>query len=46
MAENFSDLAKVIEQVGRDKGIDKEVVIDAVKQAMLVAARKKLRASR
>ena len=42
MAENlFSDLAKVIEQVGKDKGIDKEVVIDAVKQAMLVAARKK-----
>ena len=42
MAENtFSDLAKVIDQVGRDKGIDKEVVIDAVKQAMLVAARKK-----
>lgn len=42
MAENtFSDLAKVIDQVGRDKGIDKDVVIDAVKQAMLVAARKK-----
>jgi transcription termination/antitermination protein NusA len=42
MAENmFSDLAKVIEQVGRDKGIDKEVIVDAVKQAMLVAARKK-----
>ncbi|MBY0555241.1 transcription termination factor NusA [bacterium] len=42
MAENlFSDLAKVIDQVGKDKGIDKEVVIDAVKQAMLVAARKK-----
>ena len=42
MAENkFSDLAKVIDQVGRDKGIDKEVIIDAVKQAMLVAARKK-----
>lgn len=37
----FSDLAKVIDQVGKDKGIDKEVVIDAVKQAMLVAARKK-----
>lgn len=37
----FSDLAKVIDQVGRDKGIDKEVIIDAVKQAMLVAARKK-----
>ncbi len=42
MAENvFSDLSKVIEQVGRDKGIDKDVIIDAVKQAMLVAARKK-----
>ena len=42
MAENlFTDLAKVIDQVGKDKGIDKEVVIDAVKQAMLVAARKK-----
>jgi transcription termination/antitermination protein NusA len=42
MAENmFSDLAKVIDQVGKDKGIDKDVVIDAVKQAMLVAARKK-----
>ncbi len=42
MADNlFTDLAKVIDQVGRDKGIDKEVIIDAVKQAMLVAARKK-----
>ena len=42
MAENlFTDLAKVIDQVGRDKGIDKAVIIDAVKQAMLVAARKK-----
>ena len=42
MADNmFSDLAKVIEQVGRDKGIDKDVIVDAVKQAMLVAARKK-----
>ncbi len=42
MADNLlTDLAKVIDQVGRDKGIDKEVIIDAVKQAMLVAARKK-----
>lgn len=42
MAENlFTDLAKVIDQVGKDKGIDKDVIIDAVKQAMLVAARKK-----
>lgn len=42
MAEKtFSDLAKVIDQVGKDKGIDKDIIIDAVKQAMLMAARKK-----
>ncbi len=42
MADNmFTDLSRVIEQVGKDKGIDKQVVIDAVTQGMLVAARKK-----
>lgn len=42
MAENmFTDLSRVIEQVGKDKGIDKQVVIDAITQGMLVAARKK-----
>lgn len=42
MAENmFSDLSKVIDLVGKDKGIDKQVVIDAITQGMLVAARKK-----
>lgn len=42
MADNmFSELAKVIEQVGKDKGIDRAVVIDAITQGMLVAARKK-----
>lgn len=42
MAENmFSDLSRVIEQVGKDKGIDKQIVIDAITQGMLVAARKK-----
>jgi N utilization substance protein A len=41
-AENpFSDLSRMIEQVGKDKGIDKQVVVDAVIQGMLVAARKK-----
>ena len=40
MAENF-DLSKVIEAVGKDKGIDKQIVIDAVKEAILTAARKK-----
>jgi transcription termination/antitermination protein NusA len=37
----FSDLARVIEQVGKDKGIDRGLVIDAITQGMLVAARKK-----
>ncbi|MCB0341912.1 MAG: transcription termination/antitermination protein NusA [Pseudobdellovibrionaceae bacterium] len=37
----FSDLSRMIEQVGKDKGIDKQIVVDAVVQGMLVAARKK-----
>jgi N utilization substance protein A len=42
MAENmFSELTRIIEQVGKDKGIDKQLVVDAVIQGMLVAARKK-----
>lgn len=42
MAENvFTDLGRIIEQVGKDKGIDRQIVIDAVIQGMLVAARKK-----
>src|SRR5215510_7913948 len=42
MADNvFSDLSRIIEQVGKDKGIDRQVVVDAVIQGMLVAARKK-----
>lgn len=42
MADNmFSELARVIEQVGKDKGIDRGVVIEAVTQGMLIAARKK-----
>jgi N utilization substance protein A len=40
-SDNFSDLSRMIEQVGKDKGIDKQVVIDAVIQGMLVAARKR-----
>ncbi len=37
----FSELSRMIEQVGKDKGIDKNVVIDAVVQGMLAAAKKK-----
>jgi transcription termination/antitermination protein NusA len=35
----FSNLSRMIEQVGKDKGIERDDIIDAVKQGMLVAAR-------
>jgi N utilization substance protein A len=42
MADNmFSDLSRVIDQVGKDKGIDKKVIVEAITQGMLMAARKK-----
>ncbi len=41
-----SDLERVIEQVGKDKGIEKEILIEALKAAMLSAAKKKLGAHR
>src|SRR5439155_21176596 len=40
------NLNHVIEQVGRDKGIAKEVLVEALEAAMLTAARKKYGASR
>lgn len=41
MADTFTSLSKIIDQVGKDKGIDKSLVVDAIIQGMLVAARKK-----
>ena len=42
MAENlFTDLGRLIEQLGKDKGIDRSVVIEAIEQGMELAARKK-----
>lgn len=38
---NFSEIGRVIEQLGKDRGIKKEVVIGAIEQAFLVTARKK-----
>ena len=35
------DLNKVVDQVGRDKGIEKAVIIEALESAMLVAAKRK-----
>lgn len=37
----FSNLNRMIEQVGKDKGISKKIVLDAVIQGMLTAARSK-----
>lgn len=42
MADNiFSDLTRMIDQVGKDKGIDKKIIIEAIENAMETAARKK-----
>lgn len=38
---NFSELGKVIEALGKDRGIEKVIVIKAIEQAFLVTARKK-----
>jgi N utilization substance protein A len=38
----FSELKRLIEQMGKDRGIDKNVIIGALEDAMLTAARKKL----
>jgi N utilization substance protein A len=38
---NFSELGKVIEMLGKDRGIKRDVVVGAIEQAFLVTARKK-----
>ena len=38
----FEELTKVIEQFGRDKGIDKKMVLEAIESALVTAAKKKL----
>ena len=37
----ISDLSRIIDQVGKDKGIDKKILVEALEQALLAAARKK-----
>ena len=41
MSAEFSDLEKMIDTIGREKGIDRNLIVDAVSQGMLMAARKK-----
>jgi N utilization substance protein A len=38
----FPELKRLIEQMGKDRGIDKEIIIGALEDAMLTAARKKM----
>lgn len=38
---NSSELSRVIESVGKDRGIKREIIISALEQAMLMAAQKK-----
>jgi N utilization substance protein A len=41
MAMNINELEKVLEQVGKDKGIDRTLLISAIEEAMIMVARKK-----
>lgn len=38
---NFSELGRVIDVLGKERGIKKEVIVKAIEQAFIVAARKK-----
>ncbi len=38
----FEELARVIEQFGKDKGIDKKMIIEAIEVAIVTAAKKKM----
>jgi N utilization substance protein A len=40
------DLIRIIEQVGKDKGLDRDIIIDTIEKAMVSAARRKLGAER
>lgn len=37
----ISDLSRIIDQVGKDKGISRKILIEALEQALLAAARRK-----
>ena len=38
----FPELKRLIEQMGKDRGIDREIIVKALEDAMLTAAHKKL----
>jgi N utilization substance protein A len=46
MSGNMNELEKVIEQVGKDKGIDRTLIVTALEEAMMTVARRKFGSSR
>jgi len=46
MELNINDLAKVIDSVGKDKGIDKTIIISAIEEALVTVAKRKFGLSR
>lgn len=38
---NFTELGRMIEALGKDRGIEKNIIVNAIEQAFLVTARKK-----
>ena len=38
---SFSELGRMIEAIGKERGIEKNIVVKAIEQAFLVTARKK-----
>jgi N utilization substance protein A len=38
---NFSEIGRVVEALGKERGIEREIVVKAIEQAFLVTARKK-----
>ncbi len=38
---DFSEIGRVIEQIGKDRGIKREIIVGAIEQAFVVTARKK-----
>jgi transcription termination/antitermination protein NusA len=41
-----ANLSSIIDQVGKDKGLDKDVLVEAIEAALITAARRKLGATR
>ena len=37
----LSDLKRILDQISRDKGIDRQLLVDAIEEAVMSAAKKK-----